>query len=91
MSDPLTVLRADIERVDAAIIALLAERVRLAREVGDAKRAAGLRTLDHAREAAVVRRAVELGRDAGLDEEEVRSVFWRVIGMSRRAQMGDAA
>lgn len=91
MSDALAHLRAEIERVDTAIIALLAERVSLARAVGESKRAAGMQTLDHAREAAVVRRAVELGRDAGLDEEEVRSVFWRVIGMSRRAQMGDAA
>lgn len=80
-------LRDDIERVDSDIIRLIAERVRLAREVGAAKQAAGLGTLDHAREATVVRRAVERARESGLEEEdEVRQIFWQLIGLCRRAQ-----
>lgn len=80
-------LRDEIERVDHEIIRLIAERVRLAREVGAAKQAAGLATLDHSREATVVRHAVERARDAGLSEEdEVRQIFWQLIGLCRRAQ-----
>ncbi len=89
MTKTLAALREEIELLDAEIVALVAERVRLARAVGEAKRAAGLPTLDHAREASVVRRAVELGRDAGLPDDEVRSVFWHVVGLSRRAQMSE--
>jgi chorismate mutase len=83
-------LRAAIERIDRDIIALIAERVRIARGVGELKRAAGLPTLDPAREAVVVRRAGELARDAGLEDEDVRYIFWHLIGLSRRAQTGAA-
>ncbi len=79
-------VRGEIERIDRALIGLVAERVRLAREVGSAKRAAGLPTLDPAREAAVVRRAGAIAREAGLDDEDVRYIFWHLIGLSRRAQ-----
>ncbi|HEX2094576.1 MAG TPA: chorismate mutase [Longimicrobiaceae bacterium] len=80
-------LREEIERVDRAIVELVAERVRLGREIGAAKRAAGLPTLDPAREAAVVRRAGALAREAGLVDEEMRTLFWHLIGISRRAQV----
>jgi chorismate mutase len=83
----LEAIRSEIERVDRTIVALIGERVRLARAVGAAKRAAGLPTLDPAREAAVVRRAGALAREAGLDDEEVRYIFWHLIGLSRRAQV----
>jgi len=76
--------------LDRALVQLVADRVRLAREVGVAKRAAGLPTLDHVREAAVVRRAVSIARDVGLEhDDEIRQIFWLLIGLSRRAQTRD--
>jgi chorismate mutase len=89
-SAELEALRTQIEAVDDRLIALLQERVRLARQVGVAKRAAGLPTLDPRREAAVVRRAGEQARAAGLQDEDVRYIFWHVIGLSRRAQMEES-
>jgi chorismate mutase len=83
----LDALREEIERIDRALISMIGERVRLARAVGVAKRAAGMPTLDPAREAAVVRRAGELAREAGLEDEDIRYIFWHLIGLSRRAQM----
>jgi chorismate mutase len=84
-------LRAEIERVDRALIELIARRMELGRQVGNAKRAAGLPPLDPAREAAVIRRASEVARETGAPEEDVRYVFWHLIGMSRRAQLiGDS-
>ena len=80
-------IRAEVERVDRELIRLIGERVRLAREVGAAKRRAGVPTLDPAREAAVIRRAGSLAREAGLAEDDVRDIFWHVIGLSRRAQL----
>ena len=91
MTPELARLREEIEQLDLALIQLIANRVRLARDVGAAKRAAGLPTLDHTREAAVVRRAVVLAREAGLSyDDEVRQIFWQLIGLSRRAQTDDA-
>jgi prephenate dehydrogenase len=80
-------LRERIEQIDRTLIDLIAERVGLAREVGTAKRALGLPTLDPAREAQVVRRAGELAREAGVGDEDVRYIFWHLIGLSRRVQM----
>ena len=90
MTPELGRLREEIEQIDRRLIEVIAERVRLAREVGKEKRAAGLPTLDPGREAAVVRRAVTLARDAGLEcDDEVRQIFWQLIGLSRRAQARD--
>jgi len=82
-------LREEIEHVDRTLVELIAKRVELARAVGAAKRAAGLPTLDPAREASVIRHAAELAREAGLHDDDVRRIFWQVIGLSRRAQLGE--
>lgn len=89
-ADELERLRAEIERVDRAIVAQLAERVALAGRIGAAKKVLGLPTLDPRREAFVVRRAGELAREAGLPDEDTRYLFWHLIGMSRRAQLEQA-
>ena len=85
-SDEMERLRQEIESIDRSLIELIARRVDLAREVGRAKRAAGLPTLDPAREAAVVRRAGQVAREVGIEDEDVRYIFWHLIGLSRRAQ-----
>jgi chorismate mutase len=82
-------VRRRIEEIDRRIIAALAERLQLARSAAAAKRAAGAPTLDPPREAAVVRRAADLAREHDLPAEEVRTIFWHVIGLCRRAQVAD--
>ncbi len=82
-------LRDRLEAVDRELVRLMAERVAVARAIGAAKHAAGLPTLDPAREAAVVRRAASEARVHGLDEEVVRAIFWQLIGLARRAQRED--
>jgi chorismate mutase len=80
-------IRDEIEKIDRSLVELIAQRVQLARRIGAVKRTAGLPTLDPPREAAVVRRAGALAREAGLDDEDVRYIFWHLIGLSRRMQM----
>jgi chorismate mutase len=82
----MSALRAAIADVDEKLIALVAERARLAREIGEAKRRAGLPALDPAREATVVRLAAERARAAGLDDEAIRDLYWRLIGLCRGEQ-----
>lgn len=80
-------VRAQIEAVDERLIAVIAERVALAREAGRAKQAAGQPVVDPAREAAVVSRASALARAAGLPDDEVRALYWRLMAMSRNVQL----
>ncbi len=79
-------LRSEIDAVDRSIVDALAMRVRIARRIGDLKEEAGQPVLDPSREAAVVRRAAERAREVGLDDEAVRELFWRLVGLSRRTQ-----
>ena len=79
-------LRDAVGEIDAQLVALIAARVQLAGAIGAAKRTLGRPTLDPRREAAVVRRAGELAREHGLDDEAVRSVFWQLLALARRVQ-----
>ena len=81
--------RARMAALDDALLGLVAERVALAAEIGATKRAAGAATLDTAREAAVIRRAVERGRALGLPDEPVRELFWTLVGLCRGRQLED--
>jgi chorismate mutase len=79
-------LRRQIEEIDRTLVALIAERVATARAIGAAKRAAGLPLLDPAREAKLMRGIGGMAREAGIEVEELRAIFWQLIAMSRRAQ-----
>jgi chorismate mutase len=83
-------LRARIHEVDRELVRLVGERRDLAIAIGRAKEALGLPVLDPPQEARVVRRAAELAREAGVDEEAVRDVLWRIIASARDAQEGRA-
>ncbi|MEJ2502760.1 MAG: chorismate mutase [Gemmatimonadota bacterium] len=82
-------IRARIEAVDRAILDRVAERLELARRIGGLKRESTAATLDTHREAAVIRRAVEQGRQRGLPDEAVRDLFWTLVGLCRDAQLDE--
>ena len=82
-------LRREIQRVDADIIALLGERMSIVRAIGEVKRSQGIAVVDPAREAAVVAYVAQLARDAGLPEDAVRELFWRIMALSRKEQHAD--
>lgn len=86
-SSDLPGLRGEIREIDHALLALVRKRLEVARRVADAKRDAGLPVLDPAREAAVVRYAGEFAREHGLVEEDVRALFWALVGLTRRAEL----
>jgi len=87
----LTTLRRAIEEIDRQIITLIGERLALAQRTGDIKREAGRPILDAAREAEVIRRAVNAARELGVPQEATREIFWRIVGMSRGVQEGGDA
>ena len=90
-NDELTTLRRSIEAIDRQIVTLIGERLALAQRTGDLKREAGRPILDAAREAEVIRRAVNAARELGVPQEATREIFWRIVGMSRSVQEGGDA
>lgn len=81
-------LRIRIREVDESLIELVGRRRDLAMEIGRAKADLGMPVMDPSQEARVVRRAAEQARAAGVDEELVRDVIWRIIASARDAQEG---
>ena len=89
--DRLERLRRDITDCDRELIAVVRRRLDLAKEVGEVKAGLGIPVTDPRREAAVVRRAAELARQAGLDEELIRSLIWQVMSSARARQYKKSA
>ena len=79
-------LREEILDCDHELIRVLARRRDLVREVGALKARHGLQVTDPKREAAVVRRAATLARNAGVDEELVRNLIWKIMASAREQQ-----
>jgi chorismate mutase-like protein len=78
-------LREEIDRVDEELLRLLNRRARLAAEIGELKRRAGLPVLDPAREREVLsrRRAADAGP---LGRGAVVRIFRRIVRESRRVE-----
>jgi chorismate mutase/prephenate dehydrogenase len=83
-------LRDRILEVDEALVELVGERRALVLEIGQLKAGMGLPVLDPSREAAVERRAAEMARKRGVDEELTRDVIWRIMASAREEQEGPA-
>lgn len=81
-------LRHELEALDGELIRLVGLRRGLVLEVGRVKAEMDRPVLDPVREARVVRRAAERAREAGVDEELVRDVIWRIMASAREAQTG---
>ena len=79
--DRLERTRNAINDVDEALIGMLAERMRLARRAQALRKDGGMGGVDPEREAKVLRRSAELARKAGLPDEPVRDVFWRIVAL----------
>jgi chorismate mutase len=87
----LSELRDAIDEIDARLVELMAERVRLADATLGAKQRLGLLASDVRREASVVARGARLARDRDLDPELVRDIFSRLIELSRMSQRARGA
>ena len=68
-------LRSQIQELDRELVTLIGKRRDLAIDIGQAKGALGLPVMDPPQEAKVVRRAAEIARDLGVDEELTRDVI----------------
>jgi chorismate mutase / prephenate dehydrogenase len=85
----LEALRDRIRQLDLELLARIAERVELARQVGELKRRQSLSTVDFAQERLVLERARVFARERGLDPSVAEDLFARLIRASVTAQDDD--
>ena len=88
--DDLETLRDRIRRLDDELLAKAAERVSLARRLGEIKRREGLPTVDYAQERVVLDHAREAAAAHGLDPRVAEDLLARLIGAAVSAQDEDS-
>lgn len=81
-------LRARLVEIDRELVRLVGERLESVLAIGRYKAEHDLPVLDPGQEAKVIRRAAEMARDAGVDEEMIRDIIWRIMAAARDAQDG---
>jgi len=81
-------LRARLVEIDEELVRLVGERLESVLAIGRYKAERGLPVLDPGQEARVIRRAAQFAREAGVDEEVIRDIIWRIMAAARDAQEG---
>lgn len=84
-------IRREIDRLDLSLLDLLHRRLDLAVRAARVRSDHARGSPDHAREAALVRRAGSAARERGLDPEIVREIFWKLIALSHAGAKADRA
>ncbi len=79
---PLKEVRAKIEKLDNRILELIEERTGLARDVLEAKKAAGVPINDVDQNRVVLERVANVATERGLDGEDVKKIFEILIRMN---------
>lgn len=86
-------LRASIDNIDAALVAILAERFKITQRVGKHKAAQGLPPADPEREVVQIARLRRLAREANLDpeftEKFLQFIITEVIRLHEQIKDGD--
>ncbi|HEX5655648.1 MAG TPA: bifunctional chorismate mutase/prephenate dehydrogenase [Polyangiales bacterium] len=82
----LDALRAQIDQVDAEILALMQKRMAIVHEVAQAKRAEGVSVRDPVREAAILDQRRQRAGELGLSADFVESLFRLIMWSSREYQ-----
>jgi len=84
-------LRDEINRLNVEIVERLANRVRVAMEIGTVKHRHGRPIEDKSREARVYQQVRALAEEAGIDPGDVENVFKEIIDLCTKAEREDEA
>ncbi len=79
-------LRRKIDEVDAQIVRLIAERIKVSEEIGKEKKRQGRQIRDTEREKAVLENVRRLALEEKISQEDIKSIYQRVITASKSVQ-----
>ena len=79
-------LRKQIDEADASIVKLVAERIKIAQEIGREKNRRKAQIEDRERERNVLENVRRIAREKNLNPEEIESVYQQIVAISKRQQ-----
>jgi len=79
-------LRRKIDEADAKIVRLIAERIRVAREIGGEKRKEGKQIEDTEREEGVLENVRRVAQKEDISQEDIESIYRQIVTVSRSMQ-----
>jgi len=79
-------LRRKIDETDIKIIRLIAERVRIAEEIGKEKTREGKQIEDREREEMVLKNVKSIAQEERVSQEDIESIYRQILSASKRIQ-----
>ena len=79
-------LRRKIDEADARIVKLIAERVKIAKEIGQEKSKQGKQIEDAAREKGVLEHVRSIARQEKVSEQDIESIYEQIVTLSKSVQ-----
>ncbi|MFC1987841.1 prephenate dehydratase [Chloroflexota bacterium] len=79
-------LRGEIDKADSQIVRLIAERIRIAREIGGEKKKQGQQIEDIAREQIVLAKVRELAKAEAINQEDIEGIYRQIFNLSKSVE-----
>ena len=79
-------LRKKIDEVDAKIVELIGERIRIAEEIGKEKKEQGKQIEDREREARVLENVKSIAQKESINQEDIEGIYRQIIATSKRTE-----
>ena len=79
-------LRKKIDKTDSEIVRLIAERIRIAGEIGGEKKKQGKPIEDNSREQTVLKHVREIARTENISQEAIEEIYKRVIALAKSVE-----
>ena len=79
-------LRRKIDEADTKIVQLIAERIRIAQEIGKEKKRQRTQIEDIEREREVLENVRRIAREKNLNQEEIEDIYKQIVTVSKRRQ-----
>ncbi len=79
-------LRKKIDETDARIVKLLAERIRIAEEIGKEKEGQSKQVEDKGREEIVLGKVRSIAREENINQEAIESIYRQIIAIAKSVQ-----
>ncbi|MFC1932372.1 prephenate dehydratase [Chloroflexota bacterium] len=79
-------LRRKIDEADAKIVRLIAERIRIAEEIGEEKRKQGKQIADAEREKIVLEGVKGLAREENINQDDIESIYRQIMTVAKSVE-----